>query len=206
MFGFPVIVSLINVITTALSVLIFHPKRTFKYLWTRLSHIKIKTIFHNIANGIDKMNNFSSEPIQNQPPEKKIANRNKALYILLVILIVVFVGFVWYISSLGKTKAEEERSFSVIKLSTIDMEQYDDLKPNSNGESPYIQLNKRIVNSKVILSENDESYLVVNAYIDETENGLKLYLFTNEQTIVEKNDVIVYKIKLSEKDNKEVLS
>lgn len=204
MFGFPVIVSLINVIVTAFSVLIFHPKRTFKYLWTRLRHnIRIKTIFHNIANGIDKMNKVSSEKIQNQPSDENIVNKNKALYLLLVIFIVVFVVFVLFIGSLGKTKADEERSFSVIKPSTI--EQYDDLKPNSNGESPYIQLNKRKVNAKVVLSENDDSYLVINAYLDEKENDLKLYLFSSEQTVIEKNDIIVYKIELSDKNNKDVI-
>lgn len=203
MFGMPVVLSLIINLINAIVLLCFHPIRTIKYLIHHIRNIKFKTLFQNIANGIDKMNNFSFVPPQNESDEERITNKNKALFILIIILFVIITFMVFYFSSLGTKKANGEKTFSIIKLN--ETEEYDNLEEDYNGDNPYIQSNKRIVNSKVVLSENDDYYLVINAYIDETDNDLKLYLFTREQMIIEKKDVAINLIELSDKDNKKVI-
>lgn len=197
--GLPVIFSLMNNFVSAITLIFTHPIKTFRYLFRHIKNIRIKTIFKNIANGIDKMNNFIPEPRQNETDEERITNRNKGLYILIIILIVFSTLSIMSVIGFGQDKAHGERNFSVIKLNESEVETYDDLKQNFYGEKPYIQSDERVVNSKVILSENDDCYLVVNAYIDKTDNGSELYLFTSEQTLIEKTDVIVNKIEVYNK-------
>lgn len=235
-FGLPVIiVSLITILNAVIILFnyIYHPLKTIKLICTYvlgivkniisniaplytlpiratkrsihyITNINLRKFFKAIATGIDKINNFSPEPNQNATSEEHITNKNKALFILIILILGGITFIVFYVSSLGTTIADEEKSFSIIKLN--DIEVYDDLKEDNNGDNPYIQSNKRIVNSKVILSENDDYYLVINSYIDETGNDLKLYIFTREQMIIEKKNVAFNLIELLDKDNKKVIS
>lgn len=51
---------------------------------------------------------------------------------------------------------------------------------------------RRVINSYVIVAENDEKYLVVNAYIDESNN---MFLFTEEKREIEKTGQLINTVK-----------
>lgn len=188
MFGMPVIISLFINIINGFSLIFLHPRRTFIYLRNHRRNLRITTLFQNIANGIDKMNKFLYEPPQSETAEEHITNKNKAFFILIIFFFVLFIIMVLCPCSWGTTKAYEEKSFKIIKLN--DTEEYNDLKENPDGDNPYIISNKRYVNAKVVIAQNDDCFLVANAYIDNNSNP-KLYIFSNEQTSIEKNDVSI---------------
>lgn len=201
------------------------PNREYLDISNPYRFIKSLLLFYinNLVSFMNKVDSkFYSDP-ESSSEEEKINNRNKDFF-KLIIMCIIFISFIIIsISTEGKNKATNEKNFSIIKLSDNEIETYDDLKQYKDDESPYIvsenielknlllehkininslvqnlKKSKRIVNAKVILTENDEYFLIANSYIDYEVNDFKLYIFIDEQTIIEKNDILINKITLAE--------
>lgn len=80
----------------------------------------------------------------------------------------------------------------------------EDIVKESIKDMPYLQIVeienkgkyvKRIVNAHVIISENDDNYLVINAYVDTNTNNL--YIFKSEKREIEKDGQLINSIILA---------
>lgn len=80
----------------------------------------------------------------------------------------------------------------------------EDIVKESIKDMPYLQIVeienkgkyvKRIVNAYVIISENDDNYFVINAYVDNNTNNL--YIFKSEKREIEKDGQLINSIILA---------
>ena len=156
-----------------------------------------------MAKVVDKINKYPQYSPSDLSNEERIKNKNIALYIILIIFVGFMTFFVLFTASYGTTTAKAEKNFRIIKLSESEMYE---IPQTSNLDAPFIQNNKKIINSKVLLSENDDYFLIANAYFDEADEDKKIYIFKNEQMIIEKKDVATQNITLSDASNKYVIN
>lgn len=200
-FEMPVISSIIINAINFVVLLITHPRRSLEYFKRHFKLEKIRSPFKSLGKMIDKADEFYSRSSSNITENERVKNKNIALYILVITFILIVSVIVLFLASYGETQANAETNFRIIELSQI--ETYDEAEREDDLQFPYIQSNRRVVNSRVILSENDKYYLIANSYYD--YNDFYLYVFSNEQMIVEKKDTAIKLIELPDGNHKNIL-
>ena len=203
----PVYFSILNFLISSTIILVIHPiksfKKTFYYIKRDFRSFKIKKGFEIMAKLVDKINKYPQQSPSVISNDERIKNRNIALYILFIIFVGFMAFVVLFTASLGTTTAKAEKNFRIIKLSESEIYE---IPQTSNLDAPYIQNNKKIINSKVVLTENDDYFLIANAYIDETDENINIFIFKNEQMIIEKKDIATQNITVSDETNTYVIN
>ena len=183
--GLPFTLSIYFDILTFLHVVIFHPKRSFNYYVKRRKSLKLRNIFVHLSNARNRMYQVSIESVGNNMTDNVQTSRKKGYFLIASFFIFTIVILFLYAGGYGKYKAAREKCFRIVSLD--EEENYSNLREDQNGENPYIIGNQRVVNSRVILTDNNDYYLVANAYYEENQN--KLYIFSKEQMLIGKEDV-----------------
>lgn len=227
LFYIPIIYALICDIVAIIEVLIKNFRLSLQYLKNNFKFKKMLHPFRYFAKLTDKANEKIYSNITPMTNEEKTIFQNQGLMVLIVLCVFMAILFSFCAKYEGAFKAETQKNFSIISLNEEEYI-FEDIKEYNNTgtkypSAPYIKydkqemqklifthkvnisdllkappLKKRVVNAYVILTENDDNFLIANAFLQKNNNEYNLYIFSDEQTVIEKKDVKVKMISLKE--------
>ncbi len=224
MFLLPLIYIFICDIISLIEVVIKYRSTSFKYLSSKFQFSRLIHPFDNFAKMVDKANQKNIEKSLIPLDNNIAINQSKGIVLLILLFFMIGIIIISNAKGKGKQDAINKKSFSVIELADNLEYDYDDLKDYDDEGNKYLYVpyvkyefdnafnsilndtksvkdlmidppkNKRIINTYTVLAESDDSFLIANSFLVKSKNSPELYIFTDEQTIIDKKDVRIKKM------------